>query len=456
MNAMNDRSVGSQNTAIKLDQLVYVELEGNGGMMLSVSESGFSFRAVSPIRPTLRIPFSFSINNNQRLTGYGRIEWTKDDGKVASLQFSDVTSPFLEALRKWIAQLTAAGALSYSESRTEPASKSTASLSSALHHAADSPRVAAFSAALEQRHDQVQSVADSIGQPAVAASSTSAVEPPSFTPPLPDPSLSFGRTPEPEQPRYGYNIGPGQPASSAPPSTPPEQNSYSEPPRQAPVLSSWNYPDEMLQGDQPRFSKTALVALAICFVVLVVALYAERELLGQSLISLGQKLSRPTEATQAAQPVTSPEAPKSLPTKPAIEAKQVVDAPRPAPQPAPKPNDTASISAKNEVPKTPSPTVDDATFRDTARQPRPATGDSSAALADTRQQSPADEARSLWSAVAAGNTSAEVTLAKLYLIGGGVEKNCDQAKVLLSAAAKKGNGEARDKLAQLYHEGCPQ
>jgi hypothetical protein len=212
----------------------------------------------------------------------------------------------------------------------------------------------------------------------------------------------------------------------------------------------------MLQGDQPRFSKTALVALAICFVVLVVALYAERELLGQSLISLGQKLSRPTEATQAAQPVTSPEAPKSLPTKPAIEAKQVVDAPRPAPEPAPKPNDTASISAKNEVPKTPSPTVDDATFRDTARQPRPATGDSSAALADTRQQSPADEARSLWSAVAAGNTSAEVTLAKLYLIGGGVEKNCDQAKVLLSAAAKKGNGEARDKLAQLYHEGCPQ
>src|ERR1700759_2664737 len=126
---MNDRTAASQNTAIKLDQLIYVELEGNGGMMLSVSESGFSFRAVSPIRPTLRIPFSFTINNNQRLTGYGRIEWTKDDGKVASLQFSDVTSAFLDALRKWIAQQTAAGALSYSESRPEP-TKSSPSVSS--------------------------------------------------------------------------------------------------------------------------------------------------------------------------------------------------------------------------------------------------------------------------------------------------------------------------------------
>ena len=66
-----------------------------------------------------------------------------------------------------------------------------------------------------------------------------------------------------------------------------------------------------------------------------------------------------------------------------------------------------------------------------------------------------EQARSLWSAVAQGNTSAEVALAKLYLIGGGVTKNCDQAKVLLQAAAKKGNGEAIDKLSQLQNQGCP-
>jgi hypothetical protein len=451
---MNDRSASSQNSAIKLDQLVYVELEGNGGMMLSVSESGFSFRAVSPIRPTLRVPFSFTINNNQRLTGYGRIEWTKDDGKVASLQFSDVTSPFLDALRKWIAQLTAAGALSYSESRTEPPSKSSATLTSTLHHAADSPRVAAFSAALEQQQDPVQSIADSIGQPAVySPTGTPPIEPPAFSQPLADPSLSFGRTPEPEQPRYGYNIGPAQPAaSSAASNAPREQNSYSEPMRQTPVLSSWNYPEDLLQSDQPRFSKTAIVALAICFAVLVVALYAERELLGQTLISLGQKLSRPAESTQAAPPPAPSQEPvKSAITTPPVEAKPVIE----TPEPTSKPNHSGSVSPKTAIPTTPASTVDDASFRNAVRQPRPAASYSPSTADDAGHHDPADEVRSLWSAVGAGNTAAEVTLARLYLIGGGVEKNCDQAKVLLNAAAKKGNGEARDKLAQLYREGCP-
>ena len=61
----------------------------------------------------------------------------------------------------------------------------------------------------------------------------------------------------------------------------------------------------------------------------------------------------------------------------------------------------------------------------------------------------------LWSQVGQGNTSAEVTLAKLYLIGGGVTKNCDQARVLLRAAAKKGNPEASSKLSQITRQGCP-
>jgi len=61
----------------------------------------------------------------------------------------------------------------------------------------------------------------------------------------------------------------------------------------------------------------------------------------------------------------------------------------------------------------------------------------------------------LWTEVAKGNTSAEVTLAQLYLIGRGVPKSCAQAKVLLQAAAKKGNVEAIDKLAQIRRQGCP-
>src|ERR1700676_1861675 len=103
---MMDKAVHSQFSSIKLDQLVYVELEArNGGMMLTVSEEGFTFRAVTSVRPSGRIPFFF-INGAEKLEGYGEIKWTKDEGKVAALQFTDVSTEFLNALRKWLAQLS--------------------------------------------------------------------------------------------------------------------------------------------------------------------------------------------------------------------------------------------------------------------------------------------------------------------------------------------------------------
>ena len=44
----------------KPDQLVYLELgSGNGGMLLSISEDGFRFRAVSPLRPNGLMPLRF-------------------------------------------------------------------------------------------------------------------------------------------------------------------------------------------------------------------------------------------------------------------------------------------------------------------------------------------------------------------------------------------------------------
>src|ERR1700733_9476291 len=105
---MMDKSVQSQFSSIKLDQLVYVELEArNGGMMLTVSEEGFTFRAVTSVRPSGRIPFSFIIHGNEKLEGYGEIKWTKDEGKVAGLQFTDVSTEFLSALRRWLNQLSA-------------------------------------------------------------------------------------------------------------------------------------------------------------------------------------------------------------------------------------------------------------------------------------------------------------------------------------------------------------
>jgi hypothetical protein len=63
-------------------------------------------------------------------------------------------------------------------------------------------------------------------------------------------------------------------------------------------------------------------------------------------------------------------------------------------------------------------------------------------------------ARQLWSAIGAGDDSAEVPLAELYLNGDGVPRSCEQARVLLRAASKKGNIEAMQQLRQLGKKTC--
>jgi hypothetical protein len=60
----------------------------------------------------------------------------------------------------------------------------------------------------------------------------------------------------------------------------------------------------------------------------------------------------------------------------------------------------------------------------------------------------------LWVAVGQGDTEAEVALARLYLTGRLVKKNCEQGRVLLTAASKKGNAEAISELRELIHRGC--
>jgi hypothetical protein len=65
-----------------------------------------------------------------------------------------------------------------------------------------------------------------------------------------------------------------------------------------------------------------------------------------------------------------------------------------------------------------------------------------------------DSVETLWGAVQAGSVSAEVSLAERFARGEGVNKNCDQAKVLMKAAADHGNREARLRLYEMETGGC--
>jgi hypothetical protein len=387
----------SQFPSIKLDQLVYVELEsGNGGMMLSVSEEGFSFRAVTPVRPNGKIHFSFLINDSEKLEGFGNIEWTEDDGKVAGLQFADLTPQFQQSLRRWLSQLSAPAVPTFSDSHSNKLNFGPSVLDPKISdHPAPTPDVEPRAA---------------LG-PTFSQTLLNAVESP--VRPLGDPSREAFR-------------------NEARPSLP--------------SLSAWDYSRELQERSRPRRNPVATVAVAVCVVALGVLLYGYRDFVGQYLISLGQKMSpaqqtTPTQPTAVQPSAQSPSAKPASDSSPALTTANIQETPREStPQPG-SGNSTPPISnpngAKTEV-AAPNKSPAETQFVDVPRN-----------------LSPDEQARSLWSAVAQGNTSAEVALAKLYLIGGGVTKNCDQARVLLQAAAKKGNGEAIDKLSQLQSQGCP-
>ncbi len=60
----------------------------------------------------------------------------------------------------------------------------------------------------------------------------------------------------------------------------------------------------------------------------------------------------------------------------------------------------------------------------------------------------------LWKAVAKKNLTATLLLSDLYLRGDGVTKSCDQARLLLDAAARKGGTAAAERLRNLSAFGC--
>jgi hypothetical protein len=95
-----------------------------------------------------------------------------------------------------------------------------------------------------------------------------------------------------------------------------------------------------------------------------------------------------------------------------------------------------------------------------ATQLLPDTGDRELAMAEaflkgeTRRRDATEAAKWLWKSVSKHNAAALILLADLYERGDGVSKSCDQAQVLLVAAAKKGSSEAGQKLKSLQSTGC--
>jgi hypothetical protein len=118
------------------------------------------------------------------------------------------------------------------------------------------------------------------------------------------------------------------------------------------------------------------------------------------------------------------------------------------------PEQGASVSAV--AASSPEPRPRSATAPESARQPAvPATGNFPGAIpAAKKTVEVADDPAQLWKGVQRGNTGAEIELAKLYLDGVRVAQNCEQARLLLLAASKKGSTAASNLLSRTYSQRC--
>jgi hypothetical protein len=217
--------------------------------------------------------------------------------------------------------------------------------------------------------------------------------------------------------------------------------------RSSHIPTRTSLPARFAQDGHIRISRPRLLhGLATGFLVVVFVLapvFFSRNLrheFGNSLIRIGEKLIGDRDS----QPEASSSAPAQISNQSSIGTPSV-----PTPIPATSSKETLDQTDSS----TPTQTTGGTGNSEGSRRPAAENSRQHSAEASARRgRSPL--ARQLWSALGAGDSSAEVPLAQLYLTGDGVPRNCAQARVLLEAASKKGNSEARQELRKLKKGTC--
>jgi len=165
----------------------------------------------------------------------------------------------------------------------------------------------------------------------------------------------------------------------------------------------------------------------------------------------------------------------SAPPKPTTTAPSAVKASKAAEPAAASPaKETAAPSAPLRAEKTQRAEADSSARhapaanskpapRDNSPQPSPQQDNGTEELAMAQRylhggngqaRDTSEAAKWLWRSMAKHNAPATLLLADLYLKGDGVSKNCDQARVLLDSAARRGLAGAGERLRNLQAFGC--
>ena len=567
----------------KPQQLVYLELgAGNGGMLLSLSDDGFRFRAVTPVRANGTIPFAFALDGKHRLEGSGVIEWVEEDGKSGGLRFTEVSDEFRSALSAWLSadaagnrtgrEATPASALPLDtmekirqelragypvrpavEPVAEPKAvepKTTEPKPKILDRQCDpvitqpktnpviTPERKSDPLTQEQKRTappaeqkpkaKEPQISKRIFPPPQAPSPQSdapvpAVVTSAFLKPVvkpePQPATPAAES-EPTAPKFAtfLRAAPSTPLptdskvdTSVPavrPSAPRFPASAFEAPAAFPSASTsepsrpfipaleesfeyaWEKAKLTAPADSPRVSRAAaasIITIALGAILGVLA-FNYRQDVGGLMIQLGQTISgadhsavpaaaapappaseTKSESKPADQPSATDKQPPAVLSRepaenPTHDAKSATEArPSPAPsspKPSVAPRDSAVNGKSGASALIPAPSPGSAPITTLAIPVDGGTGQEEFNVAreilrgSNRQRDFTRAVDLLWAGVRKGYVPAEVTLADLFRRGDGVEKNCDQARVLLVAASKKGSADARQMLEQIAEQGC--
>lgn len=503
--ANSERRKNSRRTP---SSLIYVELgPSNGGMMRDLSADGFSLRAMMPVQAGEQIAFTFALNANARLEGHGEILWVEENGRVAGIRFVDLPAPARTLIQSWLD-----GTLENPEPEKPaiPKAQSFEELREELRAPQQQPRRELPSEPSAKPHWALprpgrpeQAVPDTQSSDPVPASQALCQEetptltngsagtelakneqPDPYVEPITFPGLPhFTTAQEPVEIRFeplreqhvgappaeettGAVVGEEQSNRADTPVLPDISDILMQPPMTQ-KASGWQPLDEISLEPAAKSNWTEWFTLSraigiMTLLALVAGFSVYHRAFGEGLIWLGQQIGG-SSATQAPPPVAEDKPPtggtNSLGTSTPPGA--TVASPGIS---KPDTNTEVTRPLGETVPSLP----------ETSKSSSPTAGVTSTGGPDSGQETGSAEyahalqllhnknrdadlseaVRLLWISVEKGNPSAELTLAELYWRGEGVARNCDQTRILLSAAVRKGSADAEKRLRQFEREGC--
>jgi hypothetical protein len=387
----------------RTQQLVYLELgRENGGVMLNLSEEGCGFQAITPVKCG-ESRFGFQINGGRRIAGDAEITWADESGVMGGLRFIDLPPEARKEIRSWLEETNAPMEYGFASA------------------------AAASAVAVEARPARTNVAPDPYLQPPREAAPTVRV-PPQEVPP--------------QRPVWANASSLGYPVANEP--------RFNSPFTEAIIP----YPDPQQHRSTAVWRGLAVSAMVVALLALGVVYQKE---VGSSLIWVGETLSGKTKASTVVPSDKSVDAVVPS-TKPDGVAADSADKNSGATIPESDPvadskkayDDTSKLPMSKAAQGTTTPSASDVSDRSVSALDR----QNAAAQKPEPNWSETDSVEALWGAVQGGSVSAEVSLAERFARGAGVNKNCDQAKVLMKAAADKGNREARLRLYELETQGC--